>query len=119
MTTLTYFQTTINNLDVQMILDSSDGQVSFAIEESYEKLELSPKDKLAILRWLLKTWEDVKLLSDTFYCLPLLDDNEEQDVMILSGCEPSWRAKIYEKMGFFPDYQGGEYDYLTMYFYPN
>ena len=70
-----------------------DYEVTFAVENSYEWKVRTPKETLAITRWLLTTWKtEVLPLSSYFYCVPCNGD--------MNGEGGAYRRKIYAKMGF-------------------
>lgn len=82
-----------NNLDLQCSLnvwcDKGDWYISFQVNGSYDRKD--NKNKVAITRWLLKTWKEVqsKYKGKTLYCEPWGDDG---------GFE--YRSAIYSKLGF-------------------
>lgn len=104
-----------NNIVEFAINDSSDEwAVDFKVNDSYSRSELSKRDKIAITKWILSTWKEVKEQHNLFVCFPALDEEEKLDDDISIGEVPSWRAKIYSKMGFTPEDYGTFVDYLRM-----
>lgn len=77
------------NTELNVWCDNGDWYISFKVNGSYDKKDNN--QKVAITRWLLKTWKEIKVkyAGKTLYCEPWGEDGMGE-----------YRSKIYTKLGF-------------------